>query len=548
MKFSAINVTVFCCAALSIAVPLMHTVEIDNLAERSYDIDKIDARELYTLFARVGKFHVAEPSTKMAAHAFIDKAKQGGQLVEQPANAQGQHKVAVQLNNVKKGQPSMVGQVAIHGGAEPSGGRVAKSLKHSVTTGKETHINHPGSKAAQDVAAQKAKQQAKAGKKQRVWQRYRTPERLLRRLPAGRVRHARAGDGRETQLASKPVSQTTSKKEEMAIPTRKIGDDEVPAIGLGLMGISVFYGAIESDEERFKVLDAALEEGCTFWDTADIYGDSEELIGKWFKRTGNRDKIFLATKFGITQSAPNGKPEYVRSACELSLKKLGVNTIDLYYIHRIDQTIPIETTMKALVELKKEGKIRYIGLSEASAATLRRAHAVHPVAATQVEYSPFVLDIEDEKIGVLKVCRELGIAVIAYSPLGRGMLTGTYRSFNDIPEDDIRRWFPRFSDKNFPNINKLVDGLQGLGKKHNSTAGQVTLAWLLAQGNDIIPIPGTKKIKYVKENMAAAKIDLSREEVAEVRKIANDADATDGDRYPNPDLMAQLFADTPALA
>ncbi|KAJ3504301.1 hypothetical protein NLJ89_g8004 [Agrocybe chaxingu] len=332
----------------------------------------------------------------------------------------------------------------------------------------------------------------------------------------------------------------------MAFPTRKIGNDDVSEIGFGLMGLSAFYGPIGSDEERFKVLDAALEEGCTFWDTADIYGDSEDLVGKWFKRTGKRDQIFLATKFGFTPTFPNGKPEYVKSSCEKSLKRLGVETIDLYYIHRADKTVPIEHTVGAMAELVKEGKVRYLGISEVSSETLRRAHAVHPIAAFQVEYSPFCLDIEDEKIALLKTCRELGITVVAYSPLGRGMLTGTYRSHSDIPPDDARTHIPRFSEANFPNIVKLVDGVKELGKKHDATASQVTLAWLLAQGNDIIPIPGTKKIKYLKENLDASKIKLSPEEVAQVRKIANDADATVGDRYP-PALMEQLFADTPSL-
>ncbi|KAF8970341.1 NADP-dependent oxidoreductase domain-containing protein [Flammula alnicola] len=328
----------------------------------------------------------------------------------------------------------------------------------------------------------------------------------------------------------------------MSLPTRKIGNDNVTAIGFGLMGLSAFYGAIENDEERFKVLDTAVEEGCTNWDSADIYGDSEDLVGKWFKRTGKRDQIFLATKFGSTPTAPNGKPEYVKSAVEKSLKRLGVETIDLYYLHRADPTI----TVGAMAELVKEGKVRYLGLSEVTAKTLRRAHAVHPIAAVQIEYSPFFLDIEDEKIGLLKTCRELGVAVVAYSPLGRGMLTGTYKSNDDIPKDDWRRTIPKFSNENFPNILKLVKGLEELGKKHNATAGQVTLAWLLAQGDDIIPIPGTKKIKYLKENLAAAKIKLSPQEIAEVREIANKVDATVGARYP-PASMQWVLADTPEL-
>ncbi|KAF9566054.1 Aldo/keto reductase [Agrocybe pediades] len=331
-----------------------------------------------------------------------------------------------------------------------------------------------------------------------------------------------------------------------SLPTRKIGKDDVTAIGLGLMGLSIFYGTIPSDEERFKVLDAAVEAGCTNWDSSDFYGDSEDLLGKWFKRTGKRNEIFLATKFGITSGAPNGKPEYVREACEKSLKRLGVDTIDLYYVHRVDQTVPIERTVSAMAELVKEGKVRYLGLSEVSSKTLRRAHAVHPISAVQIEYSPFFLDIEDEKIGLLKTCRELGVAVVAYSPLGRGMLTGTFKSHEDIPAGDARRRFPKFGPANFPNIVKLVEGLQEMGKKHNATASQIALAWLLAQGDDIIPIPGTKKIKYLNENLGALKIKLDPSEVAEIREIVNRADATKGDRYPTA-AMGLLFADTPEL-
>ncbi|KDR78218.1 hypothetical protein GALMADRAFT_245281 [Galerina marginata CBS 339.88] len=337
----------------------------------------------------------------------------------------------------------------------------------------------------------------------------------------------------------------------MPLPTRKIGKDDVTAIGFGLMGLSAFYGPIESDEDRFKVLDAAVEAGCTNWDSADVYGDSEDLVGKWFKRTGKRNEIFLATKFGINRTKEakkpiNGDPEYVTSAVEKSLKRLGIETIDLYYLHRADATVPIETTVVAMAELVKEGKVRYLGLSEVSADTLRRACAVHPIAAVQVEYSPFTLDIEYENRGLLKACRELGVAVVAYSPLGRGMLTGTYKSNQDIPADDWRKSIPKFSDENFPNILKLVKGFEELGKKHNATAGQVTLAWLLEQGDDIIPIPGTKKIKYLKENLGAVDIKLSPEEVAQVREIANKADATVGDRYPSGS-MQHLFADTPKL-
>ncbi|KAJ3573407.1 hypothetical protein NP233_g2449 [Leucocoprinus birnbaumii] len=318
-----------------------------------------------------------------------------------------------------------------------------------------------------------------------------------------------------------------------SMPTRKIGNDDVAELGLGLMGLSAFYGQVESDEERFKFLDTAVEDGWTNWDSSDIYGDNEDLIGKWFKRTGNRDKIFLATKFGIVITAAgtrriDGTPE----------------TIDLYYVHRADASTPIEKTVGAMAELVKEGKIRYLGLSEVSAATLRRAHAVHPIAAVQVEYSPFTLDIEDDKIALLKTCRELGVAVVAYSPLGRGLLTGQYRSPDDFEEGDFRKTVPRFSKENFPKVLQIADGIAEIAKKYNATAGQLALAWVLAQGKDIVPIPGTKKIKYLKENLAAIHIKLTPEDDREIRKLAQSAEI--GERYP-PQQLATLFTDTAAL-
>ncbi|KAJ7176220.1 NADP-dependent oxidoreductase domain-containing protein [Mycena crocata] len=331
--------------------------------------------------------------------------------------------------------------------------------------------------------------------------------------------------------------------------TRKIGNASFSGIGFGAMGISTWYGEVGSDEERFKVLDAAHAAGSTFWDTADIYGDSEELIGKWFKRTGKRSDIFLATKFGFVASnfSINGSPAYVKSSAEGSLKKLGVVCIDLYYLHRADPDTPIEHTVGAMAELIKEGKIKHIGLSEVSASTLRRAHAVHPIAAVQVEYSPFTLDIEDPKIALLATARELGVKIVAYSPLGRGLLTGQYKSPNDFADDDFRKAIPRYSAENFPNILKLADGLKEIGKKYNgATAGQVALAWLLAQGDDVITIPGTKKIKYLNENVGAGKITLSVEDVKAVREVAAKADAAKGDRYPAA-MLAQMFIETKAL-
>ncbi|KAI0320335.1 Aldo/keto reductase [Amylostereum chailletii] len=332
---------------------------------------------------------------------------------------------------------------------------------------------------------------------------------------------------------------------------RKIGDVPVPSIGFGAMSVSgSFYGgAVESDEERYKLLDAAYESGCTHWDTANMYNDSEELIGKWFKRTGNRNKIFLATKCGF-QRTPDGaivncKPEYIKACCEESLNRLGVDTIDLYYLHRADKTVPIEHSVGALVELLKQGKIKYLGLSEVSEATLRRAHAVHPIAALQIEYSPFVLDVEREDIGLWKACRELGIAIVAYSPLGRGLLTGRYKGPEDFAQDDARRYFPKFSKENFPNILQLVDKLNTIGERHGATSGQITLAWLVAQGNNIYPIPGTRSVQYLKENAGAMHVKLSPEEVKEIRVLVEGCELKGG-RTPVAYEGVNL-ADTPPL-
>ncbi|KAH8153640.1 uncharacterized protein LAJ45_02453 [Morchella importuna] len=337
----------------------------------------------------------------------------------------------------------------------------------------------------------------------------------------------------------------------MAIPTRRMGKNgpQVPAIGFGTMGLSAFYGAVKSDEERFEVLDHALKIGATNWDTADVYRDSEELLGKWFKRTGKRDEIFLATKFAFSGGIEGvrGDPEFVKERCESSLKRLGVETIDLLYVHRVDPKVPIEVTIRAMAELVKEGKVGQIGISECSADTLRRAYAVHPIAAVQVEYSPFFLDAQSEEVGLLQACRELGVTVVAYSPLGRGILTGAYRSFDDLEDDDFRKQIPRFSPENFPKILELVDRITEVGKKKGITAGQTTLAWLLAQGDDIIPIPGTTKIKYLEENMAAVHVTLTPEEIEEIRDASRIVDNLPGGRYPDG-MSQQLFADTPALS
>ncbi|KAG7007420.1 aldo-keto reductase [Physcia stellaris] len=336
------------------------------------------------------------------------------------------------------------------------------------------------------------------------------------------------------------------------LPTRQLGKDgpQVTALGYGTMGLSAFYGAPESDELRLQFLDRLYEKGCYNWDSADVYMDSEDLLGKWFaKNPDKRKDIFLATKFANLmkdgQMLQRSDPEYVKEACAKSLKRLGLQTIDLYYCHRVDGKTPIEETVQAMAELKSEGKIRYLGLSEVSADTLRRACKVHHIAAVQIEYSPFSMDIEDPQIALLKTCRELGVATIAYSPLGRGFLTGTIRSPDDFEEGDFRKRAPRFSEENFPKNLQLVDHISALARKKGCTPGQLTLAWLMRQGEDIIPIPGTKKLKYLEENMGALDVQLSDGEDKEIRKAIEDAEVV-GSRYPEG-MAGKLFADTPPL-
>ncbi|THU95957.1 Aldo/keto reductase [Dendrothele bispora CBS 962.96] len=331
----------------------------------------------------------------------------------------------------------------------------------------------------------------------------------------------------------------------MSSAPRKIGNASVNPIGFGAMGMSVGYGAVGTDEERLKLLDGVFESGCNHWDTANVYGDSEEVIGKWFKRTGKRDSIFLATKFGITANGTCGTPEHVKEQCARSLERLGVDHIDLYYQHRTDPNVPIEKTVAAMAELVKEGKVKYLGLSECTANGLRRAHAVHPISALQIEYSPFVLDIEDPKVAVLQTARELGVTIVAYSPLARGMITGQIRSPDDFAPDDFRRIIPKYQAANFPKILSVIDKIAEVGKKHNATAGQTTLAWILAQGEDFVIIPGTKKIKYHNENMGAASVKLSPEEIAQIRKIAEESEVP-GDRYP-PDFQEKVRVESIAL-
>lgn len=316
---------------------------------------------------------------------------------------------------------------------------------------------------------------------------------------------------------------------------RTLGKDlEVSEIGLGCMGMSFAYGAAD-EKESLATIDRALELSVNFLDTADIYGPhtNEELVGKALK--GRRDKFVLATKFGIIFDAEknmrgvNGKPEYVRQAVEASLKRLDIETIDLYYLHRVDPNTPIEETVGAMAKLIEEGKVRYLGLSEASAETLRRANKVHQITALQSEYSLWTRDVEDND--VLATCRELGIGFVPYSPLGRGFLSGEIKRFEDLAEDDWRRTNPRFQGENFDKNLQLVEKLEEIAREREVTPSQLALAWVLAQGQDIVPIPGTKRVKYLEQNAAASEIILSQEDFAAIEDVFP-KDAANGLRYP----------------
>lgn len=318
--------------------------------------------------------------------------------------------------------------------------------------------------------------------------------------------------------------------------TRKLGSQglTVSELGLGCMGMSEFYGTGD-EAESMATIHRALELGVTLLDTADMYGPftNEQLVGKAI--ASHRNQVVLATKFGIQRSEDsgfrgiNGSPEYVHQACDASLQRLGIDYIDLYYLHRVDPKVPIEETVGAMAELVQQGKVRYIGLSEAAPATIRRAASVHPITALQTEYSLWSRDPEDE---ILPTVRELGIGFVPYSPLGRGFLSGSITSLNDLAADDFRRNSPRFQGENFNKNLQLVERVKEIAAEKGVTPGQLAIAWLLAQGDDIVPIPGTKRRAYLEENVAAVDITLTQEELDRIDQVAPKNVAV-GDRYPD---------------
>ncbi|SEP57338.1 aldo/keto reductase [Microlunatus flavus] len=322
-----------------------------------------------------------------------------------------------------------------------------------------------------------------------------------------------------------------------ALGTRVLGSSDaaltVSTLGLGCMGMSEFYGTAD-ESEATRTIRRALDLGVSFLDTADMYGPftNEQLVGRAI--AGRRDEVVLATKFGNVRDPDNprnrridGSPDYVRSACDASLQRLGVDHIDLYYQHRVDKTVPIEETVGAMAELVSAGKVRHLGLSEASPETIRRAHATHPVTALQTEYSLWTRDLEDE---ILPLLRELGIGLVPYSPLGRGFLTGTITSTDDLDPDDFRRHNPRFAGDALQANLAIVDAVKAVADSLGATPGQVALAWVLAQGDDVVPIPGTKRVRYLEENVASASVQLSADDLA---RLDDAVPAAVGERYPD---------------